>query len=568
MNSGKIVYLSLFLSTALLVCSEKEPEEGLHPSNLSLKKHSKKFRREIVKVTEGVYVAIGYGLANSVLLAGTEGRVIVDVMESVEAAIPVKKAFDKISRLPLKAIIYTHFHTDHIFGAGAFAEKKKIDVYSHETTQKNIDRVTSITREITYKRAMRMFGTYLPEKSHVNCGIGPFLKVRHDARLHVIRPNKTFANKLDLNIAGIKMKLIHAPGETDDQIVVWLPEKKVLLAADNYYKSFPNLYTIRGTKYRDVLKWAESLDMMRSLKAEYLVPGHSRPVTGASEIDAILRDYSHAIRYVHDQTIRGINRGLFPDELVQAVKLPKHLAEKPYLKEYYGRVSWSVRSIFNGYLGWFSGNETELNPLPPGERAKKIAELAGGEKALLEKAEDAFNRKSYQWVLELTDYLLLMEPGLKGARELKSASLYAMGKMSENANERNYYLSRAMEIEEKIQIKDLVIRKRVAHNVPLDAIFRGMTVRLDPEKSINTNKRVRFHFVDLNKNYTVHVNRGVAIVEVDSREKADLSVELKSNIWKEIVAKLRSPVIALAKGDIRIEGSIIELVRFLKLFQQ
>ena len=42
------------------------------------------------------------------------------------------------------------------------------------------------------------------------------------------------------------MTLKHCPGETPDQIVVWLPEKKVLIAADNYYKSFPNLYAIRG----------------------------------------------------------------------------------------------------------------------------------------------------------------------------------------------------------------------------------------------------------------------------------------------------------------------------------
>lgn len=82
----------------------------------------------------------------------------------------------------------------------------------------------------------------------------------------------------------LKLELIHAPGETDDQIVIWLPQKKVLLPADNFYKSFPNLYAIRGTAYRDVPRWINSLDNMRMLKPEYLVPSHTRPVVGAKKI--------------------------------------------------------------------------------------------------------------------------------------------------------------------------------------------------------------------------------------------------------------------------------------------
>ena len=123
----------------------------------------------------------------------------------------------------------------------------------------------------------------------------------------------------------------------------------------NFYKSFPNLYAIRGTAYRDVTLWVKSLDKMRKLRAQYLVPHHTRPLKGAEKIYETLTNYRDAIQYVHDQTIRWMNKGLTPQAIVEKVKLPNHLAHRPYLREYYGTVQWSVRAIFNGYLGWFHG---------------------------------------------------------------------------------------------------------------------------------------------------------------------------------------------------------------------
>ncbi|HAN26435.1 MAG TPA: MBL fold metallo-hydrolase, partial [Haliea salexigens] len=98
---------------------------------------------------------------------------------------------------------------------------------------------------------------------------------------------------------------MHAPGETDDQLLVWLPDERVLLPGDNVYKAFPNLYTIRGTRYRDVMQWAHSVRLMRSLGAEHLIPSHTRPVSGAKAVDDILQVYGDAIQFVHDQTVRG-----------------------------------------------------------------------------------------------------------------------------------------------------------------------------------------------------------------------------------------------------------------------
>jgi alkyl sulfatase BDS1-like metallo-beta-lactamase superfamily hydrolase len=568
-GSGKRGLFIILVAVCVITgCSAKKPVTANRVDNRELAEHTAEFRREIIKVTDGVHVAIGFGLANSVLLEGEDGAVIVDVMESVEAAFPVKNAFDIITKKPLKAIIYTHYHADHIFGAGVFTENRDIDIYSHKKTLDELDRVTTVTQEITYKRAMRMFGTFLKEGEFANCGIGPFLNFNDKTTISYVRPNKTFSGEtLKLNVAGINLELIHAPGETDDQIVVWIPDKKVLIAADNYYKSFPNLYTIRGTSYRDVLAWVRSLDKMRSLQAEYLVPCHSRPVTGSDKIYKMLTDYRDAIQFVHDQTIRGINMGLTPDELAETVKLPKHLAERSYLREYYGTVAWSVRNIYNGYLGWFSGNSTDLNPLALKEYAERFSKLAGGDKALLEHARKANIEQDHQWVLELTDKLLQITPDMREALELRASSLCALALRTGNANARNYYLSQAHEADGRLKLTQAKIDADLARRVPLAAIFAGMSVKLNPEKSADIDKVAGFYFPDTKEAFTVHVRRGVAVIEPRFPEKADITVTVDSNIWKEIATRVANPAVALVKGDVKIEGGVINAVKFLDLFR-
>ena len=66
-----------------------------------------------------------------------------------------------------------------------------------------------------------------------------------------IHPTDTVQDKLEIKpVKGIQLTLYHAPGETNDQIIVWWPQKRMLFPADNIYKAFPNLYAIRGTSAR------------------------------------------------------------------------------------------------------------------------------------------------------------------------------------------------------------------------------------------------------------------------------------------------------------------------------
>ena len=166
------------------------------------------------------------------------------------------------------------------------------------------------------------------------------------------------------------------------QLYVWFPAQRVLFSGDNYYKSFPNLYAIRGTPYRNVLAWIDSLNRMIAENPAAVVPGHTNPVIGENESNVSLRKQRDAIKFVHDKTVEGMNLGMTPDQLVEYVHLPQELTSDPDLGEYYGSVAWSVRSIFTGYLGWYDGNPTHLSPLLPQQEALHMAELAGGAEKL------------------------------------------------------------------------------------------------------------------------------------------------------------------------------------------
>ncbi|CAF1690678.1 unnamed protein product, partial [Adineta ricciae] len=148
----------------------------------------------------------------------------------------------------------------------------------------------------------------------------------------------------------------------------------VLLAADNIYKAFPNIYAIRGTTTRDPIQWIASLDLMRNLRAEYLIPSHTKPMVGKDEIYQTITLYRDAVQFVHDQTIRCINKGLTPDEIIgnQLVQLPKKLNQHPYLQQFYGTVQWTIRAVFDRYLGWFSGKTSDLHKDAPKTHAENL----------------------------------------------------------------------------------------------------------------------------------------------------------------------------------------------------
>ena len=555
-----LVILQLFLS-----CSETTIVESTEPQTPEdLIAHSKEFQKELITVTDGVHVAVGYALANSILIEGEKTNIIIDTTGTEETAREVKNLFDTINPNPVETIIYTHNHADHTYGATVFAEGSNPDIYAHSTTGIYLSRVIGILRPVISSRSNRMFGNALPKEQVENNGIGPFLEIGRDGRQPgLLYPTKTFTDQIEFEAAGHKVQLFHAPGETNDQLFVWLPEKKALFPGDNFYKTFPNLYTIRGTPYRDLVGWVNSIDMMRYLEPEFLVPSHTRPIIGKENINILLTTYRDAIQFVHDQTVRLMNLGLDPNEIAEQLVLPKHLGDSPYLKEFYGTPAWSAKNVFSGYLGWFDGNPSTLKPLPLKDEAEKIIQLSGDWDSLFKAAEDAFLADDFQWSLQLTDYLLRSRPDNQKTKLLRQSALESLGNQESNPNSRYYYLSSAAQLDESYQENDILLPSLEAiQKYPIESMMETLKVNVIPEKSLNKNIQLLFTFTDSPKSFSLFLRRGVLEVQPFMITGSSVQIKSSENDLKAILSGVKSLPISLVNGSLKVEGSRADLLSF------
>lgn len=299
---------------------------------------------EIFTATEGVYVARGYNRDNPVLVEGKSGLILFDPGESIPAAQLVKAAFqvhlDKIfDRKKVKGIVYTHHHDCHIHGSSVFADKKT-KIIAHENLMPIL--YTDWFSQIYPTRFVggaKMSGGLFAQNEGWFYGGGLFSRqIQGDSGF--LPPTKTVRDTLKTEIAGVKIHLFSAPGETRDVLVAWLPQKQTLIQIANLYEALPAITTLRGAYPRDPLSYIQSIDLYRSLNPEHLVLIHGpHPViNGKAEINRIFTNVRDALQFVHDQTVQGMNKGLTPGEIVDRIALPSHLVNDPFLREVYGDI--------------------------------------------------------------------------------------------------------------------------------------------------------------------------------------------------------------------------------------
>jgi alkyl sulfatase BDS1-like metallo-beta-lactamase superfamily hydrolase len=388
---------------------------------------------QLIRVNDCVYCANRYAISNVLYVITGKSVVVIDTTESLAAARASFDEFRKICSLPVSYIIYTHFHGDHIRGAKVFH-----DASTRVIAQKRLpEQLSSVNRILPHRRRATafQFGFHLRPRRRSTA-------LRNEPENGYVPPDVLFDEQYNLREGDLSFELYHAQGETVDHLMVWIPEVRALFPGDLYYSCFPMLSSPMRPD-RPILAWAESLERMRALHPLYLVPSHSRPLSGAEEIDSVLANYSRAIRYVHDETVKRINQGLTLEEIRRQVQLPADLSRLSYLREHYGTVKWSVNSIFRQYAGWYNLNPTDLNPGPRVVLNRALLETNEGPAPLLRRARRALREGQNQLALELTDIVLSAQPRNRTAHTIRLKAFRRLAATSENAVEKNIYRTAA-----------------------------------------------------------------------------------------------------------------------------
>ncbi|MBG6206447.1 putative sulfatase [Labrenzia sp. EL_126] len=406
--------------------------------NADLLHHNEiQFRKSIVELAPGMWTAVGYAASTQHVIEGASSLTVVDTSESTSAAKNVLSEIRKLTAKPVRRIIYTHSHRDHISGAAIFAEGRVCPVIANAKFQSDLvgqDGNKIAPHKALNRRTAAQFGIGLSPEERISLGCGPGDRPMEGLGGGFLPPTQFIEDDQDIDLDGVRARLIMAPGETEDHMAVWLEEAGVLIPGDNWYHAFPNLYAIRGTPYRDFAAWADSLELLEQFGAAVLAPGHTMPVFGKDKVREVLSTTRRAILHVMRHTAEGMDKGQSMDDIVSELRLPDDIASKPWLGEFYGRASWSARAFASGTLGWYDGNPTTLGTLSSAERARHMADLAGGVEALTAAARSTIDP---QWRLELCDHLLALgEP----VELLKAETMETIAEDEINATARNTYL--------------------------------------------------------------------------------------------------------------------------------
>jgi glyoxylase-like metal-dependent hydrolase (beta-lactamase superfamily II) len=322
---------------------------------------------------------------NSYALRTPAGLLLVDP-GFTHASDALRAAVREWSDAPLHTAVYTHGHVDHAFGLRAFlAAGERPLIIAQERCLDRFRRY-QLTNGWNARINQRQFSLPLP-----------YFPQRFDW------PTLTFRTALTQQLGELDVHYRAAQGETDDACWIWVPARGYLFTGDLIIWQAPNCGNPQKVQ-RYPAEWADALETMAGLDAEWFFPGHGLVVAGRDAVRMVLSETARYLRVIIEQVLERMNAGQTPEEIFHAVEPDATLATRPYLQPNYDHPKFIVRNLLRLWGGWWNGNAADLLPATHTAQAREIAALAGGVepliargRALLQQGDGALAAHCAEW---------------------------------------------------------------------------------------------------------------------------------------------------------------------------
>ncbi|AZA57845.1 alkyl/aryl-sulfatase [Chryseobacterium shandongense] len=534
----------------------------------------------LFKVAENIYQIRGFDLANMTLIKGKTGWIVIDPLTVEETALAGMELVKRhVGDFPVKAVLLTHSHIDHFGGMRAFINEKDItngaikvyapDGFFEHSISENVMGGNAMSRRAAY-----MYGNLLPKNATGSLGSGLGTTTAKGST-GILEPTDIISKQDGETrvIDGVTIEFIYTPeSEAPAEMMFYFPEFKAFCQAENISHTLHNLYTLRGAQVRNGLKWSSYIDKSIQKfgdKVEVSFGSHHWPVWGNSNIVTFWENQRDMYRFIHDQTLRLANQGYNPTEIAEMLKLPEALDKQFYNRGYYGSVSHDVKAQYQLYFGWFDGNPSNLNPLPPAEAGAKYIEFMGGEENLLQQAKKSYEKGEYRWVAEVLKHVVLSGSKNQKAKDLLADAYEQLGYMAESGPWRNFYLTGASELRngKKMVARGGTASKDMINGMSSELFFDYMAMRYKGTDFSKEQFNFNILLTDRNEKVGLIVKNGMVTPRIGSflSNNVTATVTMSRNDLAVLTAGNNDKVREYIKNrKIKVEGNAEAFINFIE----
>jgi len=541
--------------------------DGTSPNtvNPSLWRHMGLLRKHgLFAVTDNIWQVRGFDVSNMTVIEGQTGWIIIDPLTSRDtAAAALRLVNEKLGTRPVAAVIYSHSHGDHFGGvrgiineADVKAGKVAIIAPEHflaETASENVMAGPAMGRRATFQ-----FGSNLTPgpQGQMGSGIGRGIG---GGDITLIPPTIDIRKTGELReVDGVTLEFQMVPqSEAPAEMNVYVPAARTFLAAEIATCTLHNILTPRGAKVRDTLGWAGFLNEAVNLygnRSDIIVSSHCWPRFGQSEVKGWLSGQRDNYRYLHDQTVRMMNKGMTQAEIAEVLKAPPIIGDQWFNKGYYGTYSHNSKAIYQYYLGWYDAVPANLNPHPPEVRAAKLVTAMGGAKKVLAEAKKAMKAGDYRWSSDLLDQLVFADPKNVEGRALLADSYEQQGYQAESAIWRNMFLSGARDLREGMKAGINAQSIDMISAIPTGLLLDSVSTRLDPKIIGDAALAMNFVISDRKETAKVTVGNSVMFSEMGRAHAAPaVTITGPRQLFLALLF-LKMPAAQLQAAGLKIDG--------------